>query len=443
VGTTSNAIFTGSSAYAQDFQNLITRAVNIASLPIAQLTNEKTALSSQSTELKTLTSRFSALQTAIAGFDKAFRSSCTGSVSDKSVASLTVGDGAVEGSYSLLVSDPGAYSSMLTDTWSDPGGSPHTYKLSIGAGESYDITPGDNSASAVAAAINSEHGDEVHATVVNVGSTAVPDYRLSLQSARLTSDLLDLSDGVTSLQSVQTAGKPVQYEVNGSGKTVSSDTRTLSLADGVSVDILASADDPVQISVTRNTTSLANAMTGFVSAYNSAVTELKAQHGQSGGPLQGQSIVTQLSQVLSDIATYTASGKVSGLGALGVSLGNDGLLTLDSSVLLTADPTGFSDFAKFFGSTTGGGLLKTASDALSSILNTDTGLLPVNQSSIDAQITSIGNSITDKQAMVDALQARLESQMAAADALVASMQQQATYMTNMFQAMQTSAQQNR
>jgi flagellar hook-associated protein 2 len=352
------------------------------------------------------------------------------------VASVSVGQGAVEGSYSLLVSDAGAYSTMLTDTWNDPGGAPHTFKLSIGAGESYDITPTDNSASAVAAAINSAHSDEVHATVVNVGSTAVPDYRLSLQSAKLTSDLLDLSDGATSLQSVQTAGKPVQYEVNGSGKTVSSDTRALDLADGVSVNILASADDPVQITVTRSNSSLANTMTGFVSAYNAAVSELRAQHGQTGGALQGQSIVTQLSQVLSNIATYSGSGKINGLSALGVSLGSDGVMTFDSSVLLSADPTEFTDISKFFGSTTGGGILKNATDALASILDTDTGVLPISQSSVDGQITSIDSSIADKQTMVDALQTRLESQMAAADALVASMQQQATYMSNMFQAMQ-------
>jgi hypothetical protein len=39
------------------------------------------------------------------------------------------------------------------------------------------------------------------------------------------------------------------------------------------------------------------------------------------------------------------------------------------------------------------------------------------------------------------LQINLQQQMSAADALIASMQQQYSYLTNMFQAMETAAQQ--
>jgi flagellar hook-associated protein 2 len=442
VGSTSSAVFTGSSTYSTDFQNVITRAVNIASLPITQLTNEKAALSGQSSELQTIGSKFAAVQSAVTGVEGALNSSCVGSVSDQTVAGVSVGAGAVEGSFSLLVSDTGAYSTMLTGAWNADAGSPHTYKLSIGANESYDITPSDNSAASVAAAINLQHSDEVHATVVNVGSTEAPDYRISLQSARLTSDAIDLSDGGTSLSSVQTPGKPAQYQVNNSGKTVTSDSRIVNLADGISVNLLAKSADPVTISVTRSATGITNAVSILVNAYNNAVAELQAQRGQSGGALQGQSIVTQLSEVLSGIATYNTSGKIGGLADLGITLGDDGKLSFDSSVLLDADPTNFSNITAFFGSSTGGGLLKSAKDALNSVQDSTNGLLAVTKSSVDAQVSSLTDSINDKQDMVDALQSRLESQMAAADAMIASMQQQAGYMTNMFQAMQTNAQQN-
>jgi flagellar capping protein FliD len=180
----------------------------------------------------------------------------------------------------------------------------------------------------------------------------------------------------------------------------------------------------------------------LVNAYNSAVGELQAQRGQSGGALQGQSIVTQLSQVLSGIATYNTSGKIGGLADLGITLGDDGKLSFDSSVLLDTDPTNFSNITAFFGSPTGGGLLKSATDALNAVQDSTKGLLAVSKSSVDAQVSSLTDSINDKQDMVDALQSRLESQMAAADAMIASMQQQAGFMTNMFQAMQTNAQQN-
>ena len=70
--STSNptGIFTGTSAYSQDFQNVITRAVAIASLPITLLTNQQTTLTNQSNELSTIDSKFTALQTAIRGLPK-------------------------------------------------------------------------------------------------------------------------------------------------------------------------------------------------------------------------------------------------------------------------------------------------------------------------------------------------------------------------------------
>ena len=57
--------FTGGSLFASDLQQVITRAVNIASLPIQQLTNEKSKLSDQSTALSQLSDQFTKLQASI------------------------------------------------------------------------------------------------------------------------------------------------------------------------------------------------------------------------------------------------------------------------------------------------------------------------------------------------------------------------------------------
>ena len=65
MGTTTSALFKGTSSYSSDFANVISRAVAIASLPITQLTNDKADLSSQSDELTKLDTKFTALQSAI------------------------------------------------------------------------------------------------------------------------------------------------------------------------------------------------------------------------------------------------------------------------------------------------------------------------------------------------------------------------------------------
>src|SRR5690349_14607280 len=108
IGSSGSAMFNGTSRYSQDFANVISRANAIASLPIKLMSNDKDALSTQAGDLSKLGDSFSALQTAIAGVQDAMGgASFEASVSDDTKISASVGDGAVEGVYSIEVTDPG------------------------------------------------------------------------------------------------------------------------------------------------------------------------------------------------------------------------------------------------------------------------------------------------------------------------------------------------
>src|SRR5215813_745739 len=113
MGTTSSAtsaIFNGNSRYSSDFAAVISRATAIASLPITQLQTDKTDLSDQATALTTINDKFSAIQTAVDGIAQAMGgSSFQTEISDTSKVSVTLGDGAMEGNYSIEVEDAGAY----------------------------------------------------------------------------------------------------------------------------------------------------------------------------------------------------------------------------------------------------------------------------------------------------------------------------------------------
>jgi flagellar hook-associated protein 2 len=443
VGTTSSAIFTGSSAYSTDFQNVIDRAVAIASLPMNQLNNDKATLTNQVTELQTVDSRFAAIQTAIQNISAALDgSSFEATSSNDTVAAVSVSTGAMEGNYSIQVNDIGAYpTSLTTSAWNAAPGSPHTYQLCIGANQ-YDFTPSDNSAAGVAAALNAQFGGQVRATVVNVGSTSIPDYRISLQGTDLADTPLDIQDGGVSLQTAQTEGRRAQYIVNGSGNVVSSDSRNVSIAAGLTIGLVSSSGTPVDITVTRSSSALSDALSSFATAFNSAVDEVTAQRGQNAGPLQGQSLVNQLSQVLSGMATYSSSGTgISGLADLGLTLGLDGKLTFSSLAMMASDLTNSTAVTTFLGTTDGGGFLKAATDALNGLEDPTSGAIKTTESAFNSQIAGLTSQIADKQSQVDALQTQLTSQMAAADALIASMEQQYSYITSMFQAMQTADQQ--
>jgi flagellar hook-associated protein 2 len=208
--TNSTSYFTGSSAYSTDFNNVISRAVAIAELPITQLSNNKTTLSSQSTALTKLDTKFTALQTAISKLNSATGgASYQSEQSTPAVASVTLADGAQEGYYSLNVTSIGAYEScMSAANWNVPldNGKPSTFQLVVG-NRNLTITPSANTAQAVVDAINSNYGDLVQATTVNVASG---DTRISLRSVGLgatTLDLLKVPSDATAT-SLQTAASP-------------------------------------------------------------------------------------------------------------------------------------------------------------------------------------------------------------------------------------------
>jgi flagellar hook-associated protein 2 len=442
--TTSTSVpaFSGTSTFSSDFQSAITRDVQIASLPITQLQSDQTALTAQSTELGSLDGKFTALQTAVQAIDTAVSgSSFNADVSDPDSLSANVSDGAAEGNYSVQIDSIGAFASSLSSsTWVDTAGSAQTYQLMIG-GQSYQITPTDNSAASVVSAINSQEGNLVQATMVNVGSSSSPDYRIALQNQSLGDSPVDLQLNGVSLQTQQTQGAMASYEVNGSGLTVSSSSRIATISPGLTVDLLAQTASPVNITVTRSSTTLANALSGFVTAYNSAVDEVDAQRGQNAGPLQGQGIVFNLSQALGSVGTYTGDGSFGGLASLGLTLGSDGHFTFDETTLLGADLTNSSAVNSFLGSIEGGGgFLASVNDTLTGLEDPTTGAIKTTEAAYEAESTQIQSQITSGQAQVALLQTNLTNQMSAADALVASMQSQYSYLTSVFQAEQTASQ---
>ena len=207
-----SAVFTGSSQFSADFQNSIKRAVGMASLPITMMTKDVTTLQSQSDTLDKINTKFATLQTAVKGMSAAMLgSSFQAEISNTNVVSATLGDAAQEGTYSIDVQDVGAYAvSMTPSNWDGTSSAKHAYQLWVGdmadPKNKIDITPDNDSAATVAAAINAKASDKVRATVVNVGSLSSPDYRISLQSTTLGAKPLQLVDAAHSLQKQSASG---------------------------------------------------------------------------------------------------------------------------------------------------------------------------------------------------------------------------------------------
>jgi flagellar hook-associated protein 2 len=435
--TTSAATPPSSSSYSSDLQQVLSRAVAIASLPLTQLNSTLTSLQNRSTELNTLNGKFSSVQSAVQVLSNAV-SSTNAQVSDSSVIAAQSDATAAAGSYAIHVVTAGSPSSALskgtlpvvTDPSTQSISTATSFTLTVGS-TPVTITPAATTLSALADAINSS-GANVSATIVNLGSPSAPNYQLSLQSTKLGSIALQLNDGTNDLMGTLSGGTVARYQINGQPSTpISSDSNTVTIAPGVTMDLLAPGDSTV--TVAQSSTAQANALSSFATAYNAAVDALSVNRGQGGGALTGDALIYTLSQSLRDMSAFTGgSGSVQNLTDLGLTFDQNGHLNFDQTVFANAAAAHPGDVSTFLGSPTTGGFLKEATDTMNGLGDPTNGVL---ETTIASSVTAIDNQnqkISDEQTRITALTASLTSRIDKADALIASLEQQQTYFTTLF-----------
>jgi flagellar hook-associated protein 2 len=439
----SSTYFSGSSPYAAQLQQTISRAVTIASLPMEQLQAQQTTLASQQNELGTLTNAFSSVRTAIANLTNATGiGAISATVEDSSIATASISAGALAGTYTINVVNTGSQTNAVSangfTTVHDPSSqnisSSSTYTLSVN-GKDYTISDSGGTLNGLAQAINSSSAN-VQATVVNVGSSSTPDYRLSIQSLNYAPDTLQLTDGTTDLLTTLATGSNVTYQVNGQPDTpISSSSRNVTISTGLSVQL--NKVGTTQVTVAQSADGIGSALSQFANAYNSVVAELAQNRGQAGGALSGQSIIYQLQDGLRSLTGFSSSGgSVSSLADLGLSFDPSGNLTFDSSAFSATASKSGADLLKFIGDSTSGGFLQAANDFVTSITDPTTGLLPQASQTVASQISTLSTKINDDQSQVSQLQATLTAQMASADAAISSLQTQLTEVTTLFATIQ-------
>jgi flagellar hook-associated protein 2 len=189
---------------------------------------------------------------------------------------------------------------------------------------------------------------------------------------------------------------------------------------------------PVTITVGTDQTGLSSALSGLATAYNNAESALAAQTGQNAGPLEGQSIIFTLRNLLSNLAQYGGGPpNVPTLNSLGLQVDQTGIMSFNGSAFSALSST---DVAQFLGNTSTGGFLQSANNALNSVTDSTTGALETSVNDITSQITNEQSQLTDDTTRVTDLQNNLMTQLSEADAAIAGLQSQTTYFTDLFQA---------
>lgn len=218
------------------------------------------------------------------------------------------------------------------------------------------IDPSNDSLAGLAAAINAAHAN-VSASVVQDGT----GYRLVVKGATGAGEGFTLAadDGASALAAYQydgTSGSPMTLAQGAQdallkldGVSVTRPSNTIDdLVAGVKISLKGVG--AVALGSTRPTAAITEAVTDFVSAYNSLkaaidATTAAATATSDAGALNGNATIRDIQSRLAKLTSTTLSshGSVGTLAEIGVSTGNDGTLALDGARLaarLASDPDG-------------------------------------------------------------------------------------------------------
>jgi len=163
---------------------------------------------------------------------------------------------------------------------------------------------------------------------------------------------------------------------------------------------------------------------------------LSKSRGQNAGGLNGQSIISDLTNSMSQLANYTGTGaNFTSLTDLGLTFDTNGHLNFDPANLSSVRGSQLSDLTSFLGGATGGGFLQFATNMMTGIEDANTGLLPTAITSTANEITHENQLISGQQNSMTQLQTSLQAQMSKADALISQIESQNSYFTSLFQSM--------
>jgi flagellar hook-associated protein 2 len=412
--------------------------------------NQLTALKAQDTALSSLGTDLSTLSTSLqklTDFEGVFAEK-QGSSSNTDLLSLTSASStAVAGSHTIVI---GQLAQTSTDVSTAVANAGDTLSGTVTIqGHDFDTSVvGNNTLAGLASAINS--------AAIGVTASVITDSlgsRLSIvsgtsgaagQLSAITGSLTDSTSGSAISFSDGQAGQPgqagqdAQLTVDGVSITTSSNTVTNAIP-GVTFQLLATSATPVQVQITDDITDIATAIGSFVSAYNTVVEDINAQEQSASGgasaPLLGSPIIAHLQEsITGSLFSGTASGSISNITQLGLSVNTDGTLALDSDTLTGAlnsklsDVTGFLQNSNSFGQT-----LSTALNNLGT--QAPNGAIFLAQQQNTSEESALNTDITNENATLATQKTQLTNELNAANQILQAIPEQLDEVNSVFDSL--------
>jgi len=445
-----------------DIDGLVTKLVEAEGAP------KQAALDLKETKLQTRLSAFGAfrsaadqLRTALAGLtDQAKFQGRKVTVGDESLFGASAGSDSVPGSYSIEVVDLATPHKLRSTDFASTSAAVGTGTLTISVGgTAMSLTIGDSikTLDGIRDAINNAANNPgITATIVSgtLGSRLVLTGMDTgaANSIRVTQSggdgglaQLVYDPGVaTALTEVQ-AASDARILVDGI-EAVSSTNTFADVITGVEVTAFAESTPgaTTSLNVAYDREAAKKSVEDAVKAYNSLMTALRSLSKydaatKTGGPLVGDSTLRDFVSSLRREASSPLSGQSSfgTLSDMGVTVGLDGMLTLDSTRLAAAFDTRFDDVGRAFADP-GSGFAVRLDDLLNTYVDTG-GLIEARTKGLQNSISDISEARTALAERLTQVEARLRRQFTSLDILVAQLRNTGNYLATQLASLPTSS----
>jgi flagellar hook-associated protein 2 len=430
--------FTGISQYSSDFQSILSRATSIAELPVQQMQNNLTTIQQQETDLSSLGSAVSAVETALQTLGNLGSGQALSATSSDSNVVTAITSGSVAAtSYSisnvtsLATAASETSQTGYSDTTSTAFSTTGTMKLVYGSNSySINLASGQNNLSGIVAAINAL-GAGVTASVLTTGGMNGDYLSLTANSTGATTlQLIDDPKGAnpSNVLTSNNQGSNTNFDLN--GIAVSSPNTTVSnVIPGLTLNFTGktSSIETVHLNVSTDSSQISSALQTLVSSYNTLATEETAQFGSSAGSLTGNSIIYQIRQAMSSIVGYQGSGTIANLSSLGIEMSNTGQMSFNQQTFASLSSSEIASGLSLLGSSTTG--IGGLQQMFNEITDPTSGSIAQQESQWSTTATSLTNQISDKTAQIQAQEQTLNQQLQAADASVAELASQQSILT--------------
>jgi len=429
----------GGLATGLDTNAIISQLMAVEQKPVTALQTQKLQLQAVSTAFNDLQSKLASLKTQadnLAAPATVFPRS-VGSSTD-SVATATASAGADHGTFSLSVSalargsiaTASVTKGAQTDTIAAGAG---TFQFKLGpSGTVVSVSvDGTTTLAQLVKAINDTSAG-VKASVVNVGTSASPAYKLTLTSTATgaASNIVVVADG-TSLGVANTqTGLDAEFAIAGIGSFTRATNTFSDVLDGVTITLKASTGS-TDLTVALDASGTQSKVQPLIDGYNSVIQTINGQsqiQTSSTGAVQtgaftGDATPALIRRSLAAAIATNVGGSLGTLARLGITTQKDGTLVLDAAKLqaaLTSDPQSVSDLLAGTGSRDG--IADLVSARVATFTRTVSGTLAAKQAALDSQIARLGKDIDRAQARLTVTESTLRVKFANLEQVVSRIQ---------------------